>query len=195
MPIFIFFMVLMASCASLSPTLSPVPQPSGPSEPEVIQVVVKPIVTKGFGSEDERKWGVDLSAYFTAFELRVRNRTSQEIFFNPSLARLMDEKNESRSPLNEEESLNHYQTANGNPIITLVPKSRERVEEETRKIKEARLSSGAIAPGGQKEGILLFEKISPARCGTVILELNGITVVESGEVKKFSFPFVCDEKN
>jgi hypothetical protein len=151
-------------------------------------------VTKGFGSEDERKWGADISAYFTAFEIRVVNRTSEEISYDAALARLTDDGGRSRSALGEEESVRYYEMGDGDPVMTLVPKPKGLAQEEIKRIKAARIPSGMIAPGGKKEGILLFKKIRPEECKKVILELNGITVNESGEVKDFSFPFTCDEK-
>jgi hypothetical protein len=184
--------IFVIGCSPLAPPLSPVAKLPVSTDEEVIQVVVKPIVTKGFRSEDEQKWGIDLSAYYTAFEVRVINRTGKEIFLNPSLARLTDETNESHAPLDEKESIQHYMKGNGDPIITLVPKPRGVVEEETGKIINARLAAGTILPGKEKEGLLLFNKISPQHCRKVVLELNGITVVLSGERKNFSFQFACD---
>ena len=194
MPVLIVFLFLWAGCAAGSPPLLPaVPSPPLPDS-EIIQVNVKPIVTQGIGSEDELKWGADISAYFTGFEVRVINRTSEEILYDAALARLTDEKGLSRSVLNEEESSRYYEIANGETVMTLLPKPKELAEKEIQRIRVARISSGKIAPGGRKEGILLFKKLHPEDCSKVVLELNGITVAESGEVKIFSFPFTCDEK-
>lgn len=193
MPIFIFLLLLMMGCAPSSPPLSPMTQAPLPPNSEIIQVIVKPIVTQGIHSEDERKWGVDLSAYFTPFEVRVINHTPAEIFYDAALARVMDETNQSHAPLSEEESIQYYQTGNGKAIITLIPKPKGVVREEIERIKSVRIPSGRIAPGGKKEGVLLFEKMTSKGCRKVVLELNGITVTESGEVKKFSFPFTCNE--
>src|SRR5581483_2422985 len=85
-----FIWGLIAGCASVSPPLAPISNAPISSDAETIQVVVKPIVTKGIGSEDEKKWGVDLSAYFTSFEVRVINKTKKQIFFNPLQSYLID---------------------------------------------------------------------------------------------------------
>lgn len=164
------------------------------SDTETIQVVVKPIVTKGIRSEDEKKWGVDLSSYFTSFEVRLINNTGKQIFFNPLHSYLIDEKGQRRTALDEKESIRYYMKGDGDSVMTLVPKSNAKIEEETQKILIARLIEGLVLPGKRKEGILLFKKISRDDCQKVTLELNGITVSESGEEKKFSFLFACDHE-
>lgn len=191
---FIFLIIFFAGCAAQSPPLSPLTESPTSSNSETIQVVVKPVVTKGFGSEDEKKWGIDLSAYFTAFEVRVINHTSKDIFFSPFRARLVTEKEQVFLPLTEKESIHYYKNGNGEPIITLFPKSEQRAAEEIEKIKEAHLPETDISPGNAKEGLLFFKKIGSEGCQKVVLELNEITVVESREVKNFSFPFACDKK-
>jgi hypothetical protein len=184
---------LIAGCASVSPPLAPISTGPISSDTETIQVVVKPIVTKGIGSEDEKKWGVDLSAYFTSFEVRVINKTKKQISFNPLQSYLIDGTDRKQTALNETESVRYYK-GEGESVITLVPKSNLRTQEETEKILNARLIEGPVLPGEQKDGILLFKKISRDRCQKVTLELNGITVPESGEEKRFSFSFACENK-
>ncbi len=193
--IFLFFLwSLIAGCTSVSPPLTPLA--SGPisSDTETIQVIVKPIVTKGIRSEDEKKWGVDLSSYFTSFEVRLINNTSKQIIFNPLHSYLIDEKDQRRTALDEKESIRYYIKGDGDSVMTLVPKSDAKIEEETKKILTARISEGPVLPGKRKEGILLFKKISRDHCQKVTLELNGITVFESGEEKRFSFSFSCDSE-
>ena len=185
---------LIAGCASVSPPLTAVSNAPISSDAETIQVIVKPIVTKGIGSEDEKKWGVDLSAYFTSFEVRVLNQTKKQISFNPLQSYLVDGADQKQSALNEAESILYYK-GEGDSVITLVPKPNAKIQEETEKIVAARLNEGAILPGEQKDGILLFKKISRDRCQKVSLELNGITVPESGEEKRFSFSFACDNES
>lgn len=190
--IFLLFFFI-AGCASVSPPLTATEGGPHSSDSEIIQVIVKPIVTKGIGSEDERKWGVDLSAYFTAFEVRVINATSKEISFNPLQSYLVDEGNR-RGALDEKETVSYYTKGDGEPVMTLIPKSKVKIEEEIDKIKRAHLGEGPILPGREKEGIVYFKKINRDDCQKVILELNGISVAETGEEKSFSFSFSCDKK-
>lgn len=189
--IFLLF-ILTAACTSLSPSLSPLDQQAPTEGSEIIQVVVKPVVTSGIRSEDEQKWGVDLSAYFTAFEVRIINRTNGEITFDPGWARLGGGAGPKRASLNEKETIQYYLNGNGMPVVTLIPKSKAVIEEETQRIQAARVRAGEIESGGKKEGLIFFEKVSPKKCKEVILELD-VAVRDSGEKKRFSFPFACQE--
>lgn len=194
MPVLIFVVLFWLGCASAPPMLSPIPSVPPSFESELIQVTIKPVITKGIHSEDEDKWGVDISAYFTAFEVKVVNHTLEEISYDPSLSRLVNEKGQSRQALSEDQSIRYYENGDAEAVITLVPKPRGMADAEMQKIKVARIPSGKISPGGRKEGLLLFKKVRAEECDKLNLELNGITVVESGEVKAFSFPFTCNEK-
>lgn len=193
MKLFIIFLFLLAGCAPLSPSLSPVEKPLTSGESETIQVIVKPVITSGIQSEDEQKWGVDLSAYFTSFEVRIINRTNEEITFEPARSRLINEVGQIIPELDEKGTIQYYMNGGGDTVMTLVPKSRAIVDEETRRILLARIREGIIMPGGQKEGLLFFKKVSPKHCQEVVLELD-VAVSGNGERKGFSFPFSCANK-
>lgn len=191
---FIVLVLLLAACVPLSPPLTPLEKHSTAEGPEIVQVVVKPVVTSGIKSEDEQKWGVDLSAYFTAFEVRIINKTNEEIIFEPTQARLVDERGQVVKALDEKGTIRYYMTGGGDPVVTLIPKSKAIVEEETKRILQARLKSATIIPGEQKEGLIFFKKVSPEHCQEIVLELD-VAVGESGERKEFSFPFSCANKS
>lgn len=191
---FIYLVLFLTACVPLSPPLTPVDKPSTSEGPEIVQVVVKPVVTSGIKSEDEQKWGVDLSAYFTAFEVRIINKTSEEITFEPTQARLVNESGLIIKAFDERGTIRYYMNGDGDPVVTLIPKSKAIVEEETRKILQARIKSTTLTPGGQKEGLIFFKKVSPEHCQEIKLELD-VAVSESGERKAFSFPFSCANKS
>lgn len=191
---FVFFLLLLGACAPLSPPLTSVDKPSTAEGPEIIQVIVKPVVTSGLKSEDEQKWGVDLSAYFTAFEVRIINKTNEEISFEPTRSRLVNEGGQMVQALDERGTIRYYMNGDGDPVVTLIPKSKAIVEQEKRRILQARLKNETITPGGQKEGLIFFKKVSPERCQEIALELE-VAVGESGERKEFSFPFSCANKS
>jgi len=191
---FVFFFLLLSACIPLSPPLTPLEKHSTAEGPEIVQVIVKPIVTSGIKSEDEKKWGVDLSAYFTAFEVRIINKTNEEITFEPTRARLVNESGQAATALDEKGTIRYYMNGGGDPVVTLIPKSKAIVEEETKKILQARLKGATISPGGQKEGLIFFKKVSPEHCREIVLELD-VDAIESGERKEFSFPFSCANKS
>ncbi|MFY9269123.1 MAG: hypothetical protein WAO55_05160 [Candidatus Manganitrophaceae bacterium] len=172
--------------------MSSLDQGAAQTNSEVIQVVVKPVITSGFQSEDEEKWGVDLSAYFTTFEVKIINKTSEEIAFDPDRARLYQGEESVFPVLNGKEAVQYYMTGSGEPVFTIFPKSKAIVEAETKKILEARMEGGIIAPGEKKEGLIFFKKISPRQCKELVLKLS-VAVTGSGETKEFSFPFSCGE--
>lgn len=190
----ILFTILLGACVAAPPTLMPTADGPSASGSEVIQVFVKPISTKGFGSEDKLKWGIDLSAHFTAFDVRVMNNTRKEVLFEPLNSFLIDDEGRKHPSLDRKESIRYYMEGDQRSLFTLIPKSEWQVGKETDKIQSGVITGGVIQPGGQKEGLLLFKKISAEHCQKVALTLNGITVIESREEKRFAFPLSCKKK-
>jgi hypothetical protein len=174
--------------------LRPTSGGSSASGSEVIRVFVKPISTTGFGSEDKLKWGVNLSTHFTAFDVRIMNNTRKEIAFEPLQAFLIDGQNREHASLDRKETIRTYREEDQRTRFSLIPKSEFQIGKETDIIQNGIISGGVIQPGSQKEGLLLFKKISAEHCQTVVLTLKGITVVETKENKRFSFPLSCEEK-
>jgi hypothetical protein len=161
---------------------------------ESIQVIVKPITTQGIGSEDEKRLGIDLSKYFTAFEVVLANETKETLSFSLSKTYLRIEAEEEHRPLNETESIQYYKEGDDPTRIIFFPKSKKKMAREIEKIKAARLKDGELAPGDRKEGLILFKKIGQDHCRDVVLTLEEITVIKTGEKKRFSFPFSCKTK-
>ena len=182
---------LLAGCTASAPLLRPTVKGTTAPENEVIQVIVKPITTQGFGSEDEKRWGVDLSAYFTAFYVTLVNRTKEAIAFDPRNAVLLDDSGEKRVALNRTESIRYYREGDDPSRVVLIPKSKARINEEVAKIDAARLTGGRIGPGGEKSGLILFRKVRRNQCRSVLLALEAVTVIRTGEKKRFTFPFSC----
>lgn len=187
----VLFAILLTGCMPSHPVLRPTSE--GPSAPgsELIRIIVKPISTAGFGSDDKLKWGIDLSAHFTAFDVRVVNNTPKEILFEPMHSFLTDEQNQKYPSLSREESIRYYEEGDQRTLFTLIPRSAWRVGKDTDKIQRSVITGGIIQSGGQKEGLLLFKKMSAEHCEKVVLTLDGITVIETSEEKRFAFPLSC----
>ncbi len=186
--------LFLTGCASSSPLLMPTAEGQNVGGRETIQVIVKPIATQGIGSEDEKRLGIDLSKYFSAFEVVLANQTKEAIAFSLSKVALTIESEQALFPLNEAESIRYYQEGDDPTRIVWFPKSKKKMAREIEKIKTNRLTDGEIAPGAQKKGLVLFKKVGQDHCRDVVLTLEEITVMKTGEKKRFSFPFSCKTK-
>lgn len=184
-------LLFLIGCTTSAPLLMPTAPGQNVPEREAFQVFVKPIITQGIGSEDEKRLGIDLSAYFTAFEVALVNQTKETLTLSLSNILLTIDANEQRRPLGEAESIRYYKEGDDPSRIVLFPKSKKKVQKEIRKINMLRLSGGDILAGDQKKGLIFFKKVSHNHCRDVVLALEGITVIRSGEKKRFAFPFSC----
>jgi len=161
---------------------------------EVIEVTVKPVTTHGIGSDDEKRWGLDLSAHFSAFEVNIINQTKEDISFSPLQSTLSGLWKIKKTALTEDESIRYYKEGDARVFNVLIPKSDARIERETKKIKKARLKGSVLKPGAQTRGLLLFKKIYQDRCKRVVLSLEGFRVARTGEKKAFTFEFSCNKE-
>ncbi len=187
---FIFWVcvIVLGGCVRPSPALFPTVEPRIAGG---IQVSVKPIVTAGFRSEDERKWGVDFSDYYTAFEVHVKNGTDKPISIHPAMSELTDDQGTVLLPLDERESIAHYRARDRYRPRTFLPGYRTRLDDEVQRIILNRLVAETLNPGAKTEGILYFKKVNPRHCEKMTLEFKEIKVVGSGASKGLSFPFSC----
>ncbi len=186
--VFLLCLIVWGGCIRSSPALFPIVKPSVSGG---LQVFVKPIVTTGFDSEDEQRWGVDFSGYYTAFAIQIRNNTDQRISINPAASELTDNWEQVYSPLDEKESIAHYQAENRHALRTFLPGYRVRMDDDIQKIILNRLVSGTLDPGAQMEGMLYFKKIKARHCEKMTLTLKEIRILETGQTKRMSFPFSC----
>ncbi len=182
------FLSLSGCLPATAPPLAPVVET--PVRSDQISVWVKPVDTAGLGSEDRKRWGMDLSAHYTAFEVKVGNRTPEEVAFDPEKVTLTDRMGRSQTPLNEQESISYYMTGGRKTFFTLWPKSSGRIEEETRKIVLNRMVLTALPPGEGVEGALYFRKLSPRSCTEMVLTFP-FTMPKTGEKKEVAFRFSC----
>ncbi len=186
--------LFFSGCSTSSPLLMPTAEGKNAGGREAIRVIVKPITTHGFGSEDEKRLGIDLSDHFTAFAVLLSNQTQEAISYTLSRTYLTIETEQEQYPLNETESIQYYREGDDPSRIILFPKSKKKMAKEIEKIKATRLKDGDILPGDQKKGLILFKKVGQDHCRDVVLTLEDIIVIKTGEKKRFSFPFSCKSK-
>ncbi len=186
--------LFFTGCSTSSPLLMPTAEGQNAGGREAIRVIVKPITTHGLGSEDEKRLGIDVSEHFTAFEVLLSNQTKEAISYTLSRTHLTIETEREEYPLNETESIQYYREGDDPTRIILFPKSKKKIAKEIEKIKALRLKDGDILPRDQKKGLILFKKVGQAHCRDVVLTLEDIIVIKTGEKKRFSFPFSCKSK-
>ncbi len=189
---FFVLLLFLVGCTSFSPVLKPISKSEVSASKESINLFVKPVITQGIGSEDKKQWKMDVSAYFTAFEVALVNNTSKSLVFDPEKSFLQIEEDQRFAALDQEASLQYYKREDARSSMSLIPKSKEKAANEVAIIKAAGISGGRIDPGEQRRGLLFFRKVAQDHCRNVVLNLAGITVAETGEDKRFSFAFSCD---
>jgi len=181
----------LVSCTSFSPVMKPAAIGPIANTEEVINVMIKAITTEGFASEDEKQWGVDLSAYFSAFEVSLTNNTLREISFEPLQSYLLIEGNRKLQALGEAAAEKYYREGDDPSQFVLVPISEEKMKRELKRIKAAHLPGGILGAGQQRKGLLFFKKLKTDHCNKVALQLEGIRVVKTGKKKTMVFDFSC----
>jgi len=159
-----------------------------------VAVEIKPVVTSGFRNPERERLGIDLSAYFTAFDVAIRNQTNRSVAVDGQDAVLLDDDRKPYAVLSMEESLDYYGSGGheGEKAV-VVTKSLATAKEEMEKIRQLRLKSGEILPGGSLNGILLFHKIPSDKCRQVGMNLKGIRISGEENNREFRFTFSCGE--
>ncbi len=185
---------LVTACATDAPVLNPVGATVGTeAAPDQLTVLVKPIVTTGVGNEERRRLGIDLSAYFSAFEVSVVNRTSKSVALESEQAVVLDSDRILYHALQEEEALDYYRYGEQDPerTIVLVPKARQILKKDADRLRDLRLRSVSIPAGHFMKGVLLFRKVPKDRCDPVTLKIEGLRITGEEANREFTFRFSC----
>ena len=194
----VFWILLAASvpfsaCGTRGPYLNPVtPGTDSADRSNEVVVEIKPVDTSGFQNPERERLGIDLSAYYTAFEVTIRNGTTRAVDIDGRDAALVDDDQKTYTVLSAEESLDYYHSGGLSGEKTVViPKSLAIAKNEMEKIRDLRLKSGEITPGGTGNGILLFRKVPADKCHQVSLSLRGVRISGEDRNREFGFAFSC----
>lgn len=177
--------LLLAGCAGAPPPKGELSIQPGPQRQATQQVVGESIVASLGGASVAVRWlpAAAVEQYFagrpglvypwpkevwkesppTVFLLRVRNRTSDEVQFDPTLVALVRQDGRRERPISYEEMYQRLEGGEGSGARLLS--------------LQATLFSRfvVIAPGGQREGLLVFPALGPdAR--HLLLELSSFFV-------------------
>lgn len=188
--------VVLGGCeTTAAPLLRPVSGRIGTeAQPDKLTVLVRPVDTAGFNNPDRRRLGLDVSSYFTAFEVSVINRTDRSVAFDSVAAVLEDADGAAYRPLDEQEALDYYRFGAVDPSTTIiiVPKARKIEKKESDQLSALRLNSQDAIPAGHfVKGLLFFRKVPPDRCDPVRLKLAGVRIENEQENREFRFTFSC----
>ncbi len=180
----------IAGCGGVPP-LEPVVSNPPEAVSEAVHASVTPIVTGGFRSPDRSRYGIDLSAYYTAFDVMIRNTTGKKATLDLGGSTLRGENREYRLLVGEER-IAYYRSAGlpGRPLV-LVPKPVELARAEIDRIQSLKMPEGDLTPGEERRGVLLFEKIPQEECGQVRLALQDIRLEGDPDPKRIEFTFTC----
>jgi hypothetical protein len=175
-------LAVLAACASRPPVFDAVPLSAPPGEHDVV-VQIQPIDTQ-LGSEDRRRYGVDFSAYFSAFRVRVENRTAHPLVADLTPSTLGPAEGPVTGVLTDEELVRVYRRGGMEEgAVELIAKAPTVVKREIEQIRAARMPTGASL-----EGVLFFRPPAGPDCAPSVLTIQGIEMVDEPQRLEFAFP-------
>lgn len=180
-------MGVLTACASRPPVYDPLPV-TAPSNGRDVVVQVRPLDTR-LGSDDRRRYGVDIGAYFAAFLVAVENRTTHALAVDLAHSTLGDSSGESVEVLSDEDLVRIYRRGGmSDSAVELVAKAPAVVKREIEQIRAARMVAGELAPGARTEGVLFFRPLATGDCARSVLTIRGIETVDERQPFEFAFP-------
>lgn len=191
------FLLGLEACTVTAPVLTPDPMlaiqgGNADQSGHQLKVSIRPVVTSGFRSEDRKQFGVDLSAYFTAFYVEIQNGLSREVWVDASKFFLQLSNQPPVQALSESESIEYYHRGDqGQSVLILVPKPRRMEKQEIAKILELHFKSGVLPPGSRHSGVVYFRKILDPQCERVFLKIADVQVEREETPRQFQFGFNC----
>jgi len=177
----------------LYPSPSPKALPSQVSS--ALTVLLTPVDTSGFVSTAKDRYGLDVSAYFTAFELQLVNQSNQPVMFESQEIYLIDVHGKRQQALGEEESIDYYRYGDLGPdgAVVLLSKPVTTMRAEIEQIRRLHIRSTTLLPGETHRGMVLFKKIGRDQCHDIHIRIQGIIFTEVERSKDVDIAFTCED--
>lgn len=167
--------------------LAPLPVAPTPGAQDVV-VQVRPIDTR-LGSEDRRRYEVDMGAYFSAFLVNVENRTPHDLAVDLQPSTLGDPSDPGNPVLSDDEMVRTYRRGGMNEsAVELIAKAPAVVKRELEQIRASRIPATRLGPAGRIEGVLLFRPPQTDGCAPSVLRIRGIEILDEPQPLEFEFP-------
>jgi hypothetical protein len=177
----------LTACASRPPVFDPLPVNASLGAHDVV-VQIQPIDTQ-LGGEDRRRYGVDFSAYFSAFRVRVENRTAHPFVADLTPSTLGPAEGPVTGVLSDEELVRIYRRGGMEEgAVELIAKAPTVVKREIEQIRAARMPTGPLEPGAYLEGVLFFRPPAGPDCAPSVLTIQGIEMLDEPQRLAFAFP-------
>ena len=190
--------LVLTGCANQTPVLYPSAsaKPSIPEMPSALRVLLTPVDTTGIASPAKSRYGLDVSAYFTAFELQLLNQSNQPVDFESEEIYLIHADGKRQQALTEEESIDYYRYGDLGPdgAVVLISKPLSTMRSEIEQIRRLRIRSAKLLPGESDRGMVLFKKVGSDQCNNVHVKLQGITFTEAARSKDVDVAFTCENQ-
>jgi len=150
--------------------------------------------TSGFASDVKAQYGLDISSYFTAFELQLVNQSNQPVRFESQKISLIDARGKSQQALTEEESIDYYRYGDLGPdgAVVLLSKPVTIMRTEIEQIRRLHIRSATLLPGETHKGMVLFKRIGRDQCHNMHVQIQGITFAEAAGSKDVDVAFTCE---
>lgn len=183
-------------CANQTPILHPSPSPETlhSQVSPALTVLLTPVDTSGFVPNVKAQYGLDVSAYFTAFELQLVNQSNQPVGFESQEIYLIDAHGKRQQALAEEESIDYYRYGDLGPdgAVVLLSKPLTIMRTEIEQIRRLHIRSATLLPGETHRGMVLFKKIRRDQCHNIHVKIQGITFIEVERSKDVDIAFTCE---
>lgn len=186
--------IVSEGCIIKTATLIPIKHVEESVPDKSVTIEVRPVLTQGLYSKDKKRYKIDLSSYFTVFNINIINNTDKTIRFDYNKIYLIDDIGKEYKSLNKEEAIKYYRYGDKDPqkFRVIIQKPISLIRSEMKKIENLMIRPEEISPDSELERLIFFKKVLYKKCSYISMVINGVRVEGENKNKKFTFKFRCD---